>query len=58
MKFNFTFKTPDAVHYTLEGLPEEKHDEAEAVIRKFVKYGDVIKVEFDTETGEAKACEL
>lgn len=54
MKFNISFKTPDAAHYALQDIDDEHKDKAEEIIGKFVRYGEYVDIEFDTETGEAK----
>lgn len=53
MKFTVTFKTPDATHYAMENIPEDQQDEAEALLKKFVKYDEYVNIEFDTEAGTA-----
>lgn len=52
MKINLTFKTPDVVCCALQDIPEDERDRAETVIKKFVKWGEVveIKVDIDAET--------
>ena len=58
-KIHVGFKTPDAAYYALQDIQdEEKREEAEAIIDKYVKYGECLTVEFDTETGEAKVLEV
>jgi len=62
MRIKITFKTPDAVDYVLNSRvcmenPEksvELMEEAMNTINQFVKYGEVISVEFDTETNTAR----
>jgi len=51
-----TFKTPDVVDDTLERLPltPDEQENAREFLRKFIKYGEYITIEFDTETAEAK----
>lgn len=66
MKFRVTFKTPDAAEeafkqaeqYAGEIMPLEEIDEKvvqpmEAVINRFLKYHELITIEFDTETQTA-----
>lgn len=67
MKFIVTFKTPDAVRTTIENvLPpaiQGDNEEEELYIykveklveftAKWVKYGECITIEFDTEAGTA-----
>lgn len=53
MKFTVTFKTPDAVDYAIEDLSEEEREEAKETARKFIEYGEYVRIEFDTETKTA-----
>jgi hypothetical protein len=53
MKIKIFFKTPDAVFYALQDLPEEERETAEAIAKKYVSYGECATIEIDTETGEA-----
>lgn len=59
MKFTVTFKTPDALERALDdAFPLEVRAanmrEARKFAERYVKYGECISVEFDTETGTAK----
>lgn len=47
MKINLSFKMPDAVHQALQDIPKEERKRAETVINKFVKWGEVVKIEVD-----------
>jgi len=52
------FKTPDAAYYALQDIQDEdERAEAEAVIDKFLKYGECVTLEFDIESGKAKVLE-
>ena len=55
MKFSITFKTPDAVEEAIydHTYDDNKQEEMRALTDKFVRYGELITVEFDTETGTA-----
>jgi len=60
MTIRVTFKTPDAVSYALDRVldcndPEEfeQAEVAQKAIDKFVRYGEYITVEFDTDKGTA-----
>lgn len=65
MKFRITFKTPDVVEDAIRkavssnSSSEEENDlddlrfECEDVVEKFVKYNELITVEFDTESSTA-----
>ena len=48
MKVILTFKTPDVMNQL------EDREVAEAVIEKFLEYGEILTVEFDTETQTAR----
>lgn len=50
MKFTLSFKTPDVT----DQLDENQREEAEAVLEKFMKFGEYVTAEFDTETQTAK----
>lgn len=49
MKLKIQLKTPDAVFYATEDLPEEQRDEAQRVANLFFRYGEQLTVEIDTE---------
>lgn len=54
MKFQVTFKTPDAVQYALDELPADADwESAQKVLDKFVEYNEYVRIEFDTETNTA-----
>ena len=55
MKFTVTFKTPDAVNYAIEDedMSEEEQEESLAFSEKYVQYGEIVSIEFDTELGTA-----
>lgn len=67
MKFTITFKTPDAVdeavqeylsvHEPDEGWTETEECEVEEELRgtfeEFIKFGEYVTIEFDTETRSA-----
>lgn len=59
MKILLTFKTPDVLWQALKDCcyNEEDRAEAERVCSKFVKYGEYIRIEVDTDTGTAKVLE-
>ncbi len=48
MKIQLCFKTPDVADYALEGLSEDERCAAEAVIEKYVEYGECVSIELDT----------
>lgn len=48
------FKTPDALDYALEDVPEEERKAAEQVCSKFISYGECVTVDIDTETRTAE----
>jgi hypothetical protein len=51
VKFRVTFKTPDVMDYALQDIPEDEQDAAKAVSKNFIKYGEYLTVEIDTEAG-------
>lgn len=53
MKFALHFKTPDVLDQIDHTQDEDKAEEAFNFARKFVRYGECITVEFDTETETA-----
>ena len=53
MKFCVCFKTPDALDYL--DLDEDESEEALDFARQYVKYGEYITIEFDTDAGTAVA---
>ena len=70
MKFNVTFKTPDAVYETVKDISEQEacevvdidencdkqseiRTELEDFASKWVKFGEIVTIEFDTEKGTA-----
>lgn len=64
MKFNITFKTPDLdmqfednMYETDDGYRYLK-EEVKKALDKFIKYDEIITVEFDTETKTVKVLEV
>ena len=56
MKFTLTFGLSDPVFYesTLQAVDEKDRQEAKYLLYKWLKYGQFIDVEFDSETGTGK----
>ncbi len=54
MKFTATFKTPNAIEFATEFMSFAQLDEAKATAEKFVRNGEYVTIEFDTETQTAK----
>ncbi len=52
-KLRIHLKTPDASFAALKDLPEDKHEHAEEVMRKYVEYGECVTIEFDLDNGTA-----
>jgi hypothetical protein len=48
MKFTVSFKTPDALDWPLEEMPEEDREKAENFAAKWIEYGEEVNIEFDT----------
>jgi hypothetical protein len=54
MKVRLVFKTPDAVADALSEIPEgQEKDDIKQIIRRFVKWDEIIVVEVDDESGQA-----
>ena len=59
MKLSMIFKDPDAVHIALkrEGLDSDKAgsdgDEIYRAVSKWIKWGEYVRIEVDTEAGTA-----
>jgi hypothetical protein len=56
LKVRVLFKTPDAVSTALEdlqGIRETDRDGAIKTISRFVRYGEIVTIEFDTDAGTA-----
>jgi len=49
MKIRISFKTPDAVDYAIEHLDENVRNEIKEDLATWIKYGESIKIEFDTD---------
>lgn len=50
MKVRLTFKTPDVLDYALEDIQDEdQRAEVEDICNQFIKYGEYLYVEIDTE---------
>lgn len=61
MKFKFTFKTSDVDYYVSQRLGDEfseNEEEIKLVLEKFVKYNELVTIEFDTENNSAKVLEV
>lgn len=61
MKIKITVKDPDGVWDSLKDSkldPNELPSEVENVVRKYIEFKEYITVELDTETGEARVCEV
>lgn len=53
MKFQLTFKTPDAMDQLNLETEEQKHD-ITVFLEKWVKWGELVTIEFDSVRGTAK----
>jgi len=61
VKIKLTFKNPDAIDIALseiDGITDEKKDQARDVLSRWIKYGEYITVEVDTEMGTIIVCEV
>jgi len=56
MKFEVTFKDPDAIYYDDQGneLTKKAAEKAEEFARTWLEYGEYVTLEFDTEAKTAK----
>lgn len=57
MKFKISFKTPDAIEQVYD-LPKFTQEIARDFMQKYMKYGEYITIEFDTEANTAVAVPL
>jgi hypothetical protein len=60
MKIVVTMKTPEALDYAMEHLdfdPDDAADIVSAIEKKFMEYGEYLRVEFDTTTMTATVLE-
>lgn len=60
MKIPVTFKTPDAVQNVIDEIntDEEGENRIWQVMGRYLEYGEIITIEFDMATGEAKVLEV
>jgi hypothetical protein len=66
MKFTVSFKCPDAVDYALDGIfkysdnpiKDELQESCEDVVRKFVMFGEMVTIEFDTDAQTARVVQV
>jgi hypothetical protein len=58
MKFQVTFKCPDALFNALQDLDSEKKEQAKELAERFIQYDECVEVEFDTEKGTATVLEV
>jgi hypothetical protein len=58
MKLKVLFKTPDVVDYALEDLNGDDYNKAKELMKRYIKYGELITIEFDTEEHTAKVVEV
>lgn len=54
MRFKLNFKTNDVMEQLIENMTEEEFDTAEEFASRWVKYGEYIRIVFDTEAGTAE----
>jgi UDP-3-O-[3-hydroxymyristoyl] glucosamine N-acyltransferase len=56
MKFTLSFKSPDVFEQFqyMSNIHPNDHEACKAAAEKYVKYGEYVTIEFDTETGDAK----
>lgn len=56
MEIDLLFKTPDVINNALKEIPQDidVRLEAKLACEKWVKYGEIVRIRINTETGEAK----
>lgn len=64
-KIRLTFKSPDSLAYALsclhleyEDLTDEEKEEIEGKLTKWIRYGELITIEFDLENNTATVLQL
>lgn len=57
MIVHLSFKTPDVMVGVPKDMPEADAEKLHALLGRFVRHGEYIKVEFDTEAGTCKVVE-
>ena len=58
MKIKIVFKTPDVLDNVLNTLSENEQWKMAAVAEKFIKYGEYVTIEIDSETETARVVPL
>jgi hypothetical protein len=58
MKLNLIFKNPETLPEVLKDLNEEEYAKVKNAISKFIKWGEYVEIEIDTETMTAKIVEV
>lgn len=58
MKFEVMFKTPDAVDFGVSDLDEEQQAAAKQFAANWVRYGELVTIQFDTVEETAKVVEV
>ena len=54
MRLILGFKTPDVIESAVEDLTPEDQIVAQEACEKFIKYGEFVQIEIDTDTQEAR----
>ena len=57
-KYKATFKAQDALDYALEYTEGEEREKARDLMRKFVRWGEYVTIEFDTDNHAATVLEV
>lgn len=57
MKFIAIFKTPDVLEHTTQDMNRDQTKIAVECMERFVRFGEYIKIEFDTKTNTARVCD-
>ena len=57
MKIRIMFKTPDAADYAVERLDEDTAAEVKEKLKRWIKYDELVQLEYDIEADTIKVLE-
>lgn len=58
MKVQVTFKTPDVLDYVLDDLDEDNQEILKRLAEKYIKWGELVTLEFDLKNETVKVLEV
>ena len=58
MKVQVTFKTPDVLDYVLDDLDEDKQEILKRLAEKYIKWGELVALEFDLKNETVKVLKV